>query len=198
MRKARTHKVQMSALQSAKRLLDSIKRISLPMPRLQRHRGKNRNTKHTQQTDTLMASEHRRRYSRASVDSQVGHIWHASENPPRMAELLRKHTLRTKADAKVQQTKEERYARDLKLTEWIKRDGYDIFVAFLKNIEGDAYFKLRNPSPEQNESIERFMGRQAGRLDVIEDIRLMFMDARVKLDEYLEMKKKEQHDTTTS
>ena len=196
MRKTNTRKVQVQKVPFLKRLLGTAKRVLLPVQKVQRHRSSHRNPNANSAEHTGMEAEHRRRFTRGSIESQVGHLWDASEKPPRMEELLRKHSVRTRKDEEVQRGKEEKRARSVKLVEWTKRDAYNVFVAFLKNIEADAYYRLRHPDHKPGESIERYIGRQDGKLEVIEDIRLMFAEARLTLQE-ARAEQEKQNETTT-
>lgn len=154
--------------------------------------SKPKRSKHIRSDNSDMEAEHRRRDTRASVDSQVGHLWDASENPPRMERLLQKLTPRTRKDEEVQRAKEERFERNVVITEWIKRNGYNLFVAWLQQIEGDAYYRLRNMGQKPaNETSDFYIGKQNGKLELIEDIRLMFSTARMELRQAIEEKQKE-------
>lgn len=148
-----------------------------------------------------MATGDGRREFRGSVDEFVQHVWDASENPPGMGELLRKYRLRKEKNDGVQEKAEEKHKRNIILTEFSKRPGYDILTAFLKRIEGDAYFKLRNLKERpQNVSMESWVGMQSGKLEVIEDIRLMFSTAASELrwEQMKEQVKQEKQNDTQS
>lgn len=136
--------------------------------------------------------EDRRRDPRTGIERQVRHLWNASENPPRMERLLRKFSPRTRKDEEVQRAAEEKFSRSVKLVEWSKRDGYNIFVAFLQTAESDAYFQLRSfKGVKDGISVQENLWKQNGKLEMIEDIRLMFADARMQLQMYKDKKAQE-------
>lgn len=192
MRKIITHTVQVQNMPIHKRLLAVLKRIYFPVQKVPRYRKTNRHTATSSPANPVVEAQSGRRDIRGSINSQVKHLWDASEKPPRMGELLRKHTIRTRKDEEVQRAKEEEHQRSVIITEWAKREGYNIFVAFLQQIESDGYYRLRNNHGKQpNENTDYYIGKQNGRLEVIEDIRLFFAYSRMKLQEHLESKKEE-------
>jgi hypothetical protein len=180
-------------MRSKKRLLGFKKLLSIPLLTLSRLRKRHRVSPHLHQKNTGLEAKHRRLDTRGSIDGFVGQVWDASENPPGVGELLRKHRLRTKKDEGVQEKQEEKHRRNIVLTEFSKRPGYDLLKAFLQLIEGDAYFKLRNLKERpENVSMDSWVGIQNGRLEVVEDIRLMFATARAELKrERIDEQKKE-------
>lgn len=166
------------------------KALSSMFSRILRSKKKSKVVRH--RNNPKLEVTDRRRDTRGSIDSQVEHLWHASENPPRMGQLLRS-TVRATKDEDIQRAKEERNTRNLTIVEWLKRPGYNLFVAWLKQIEGDSYYKLRHGEGRPaNESLEHYLGKQDGRLEVIEDIRMMFSESRREFRDYIEAKKAEE------
>lgn len=125
--------------------------------------------------NTELEIEDRRRNARGSIERETGHLWDAHYDPPAMGRLLQKFTTRTRKDEEIQRAKEERRKRNALITNLSRYEGYRlIIVPFLESIEQDSYFKLRHPEDKPKDmSLEWYNGKQVGRLEVIEDFRLM-------------------------
>lgn len=194
------------------RLLEVKERISLSLSILSGHW---RETGYEGSSDQdaenpWLEAEHRRCDTRASIDRQVGHLWDAHYEPPRVEELLRKHTLRTKQTTGMEEKARRRSERNSLIKRLSEYEGYRrVIVPFLSSLETDAFYKLRHPE-EKNQAVDRgergnsvdwYIGKQNGRLEIIEDLRLMVTTAlaELQMDKAREEAKKQkggQHDTS--
>lgn len=173
-------------------LLAIKKRLSLSLSHLQRHRrnaGPEGSVGQSSE-DTWLEAEHRRCNARAGIDGQVRHFWDAHYEPPRVAELLSKYRLRTKKTEGLEDKARKRSERNTVIKRLSEYEGYrKIIVPFLAALETDAYYKLRHPEEknaaadkgEMQNSMDWYIGKQNGRLEVIEDFRLMVTTALAEL-----------------
>lgn len=133
--------------------------------------------------------EHRRRFTRAGIVSQIRHLWDAHYDPPAMGELLRKYTIRTNKAEDLQRAKGKRDERNALIKRLSDYEGYRrLIVPFLELAETDAYFKLRHPDdrnqgdPAKHISLEEYVGKQNGKLELVEDFRLMVSSGIAELE----------------
>ena len=155
-----------------------------------------------------LAAEHRRRERRAGLERQTEDIWNAHYEPPRVGELLQQYTLRTKKDEGVQEEARKRSERNSRLAGFSATRQYkEIVVEFFKMIEVDAYWRLRHPEEriksddpgDRANSIEWYNGKQAGRLEIVEDFRLMISSALLEIQTEKareKLKEKQKNETT--
>ena len=132
--------------------------------------------------DTGLEAQRRRQLTRTSIGGIVKRVWDAHYDPPRVEDLLRKYTLRTRKDEELQAAAGKRSERNALIKRLSDYEGYKrIIVPFLQIAENDAYFKLRHPEDrtagEKHFSLEEYIGKQNGKLELIEDLRLMVSTA---------------------
>lgn len=180
----------MSKMWIKTRLLGLTKLLFLPVSLVSGYwREKRRQQRErAYERDSELEIERRRRDTGAGLKKQLDDIWNAHYDPPAMEKLLQRYTLRTKKDEELQRAKEERTKRNTALSLITQHPGYKILVEAWKMIELDALIKIRHPeykdfddSKEKGFSDERFLGKQLGRLEVIEETRIMVMAAKQQL-----------------
>ena len=90
---------------------------------------------------------------------------------------------------------QKKMTRNIEIVRLTKDSGYRHINNTLEAIEGDAYYNLRVPHKERDhkESMEFFIGFQAGRLAVVEDLRIMEQEAFAEL-ERQKLKEKEEYE----
>lgn len=87
-------------------------------------------------------------------------------------------------------------ARNIEIVRITSDSGYRHVRNTLEAIEGEAYLRLRAPNPPSKpayESLEFFMGKQVGKLEVVDDLRLMEQTAIMELEKQ-KLKEKEEYE----
>lgn len=148
--------------------------------------------------NTGLEAKRRRQLTRTSISGIIDRVWNAHYEPPRVEQLLRKYTLRTRKDQELREAEGKRSERNALIKRLSDYEGYRrIIVPFLQVAENDAYMKLRHPEDrKQGEfnkeiSLEEYVGRQNGKLELIEDMRLMVSSALADIQRDLDKKKAE-------
>lgn len=179
-------------MQIRKRLLGLKELLLLPLCVLSRHRGKSAG-EDLYPDNSELEVERGRRNPRGSIERFVRHLWDAAKNPPTVERLLRKFTPRTEEAEAVRAREEEIHQRNIIITEHSRHRGYPVLVSQLQQIESDAYFNLRKPEAARpvNMSVEEWVGKQNGRLEVVEDLRLFYANAAFQLKKYNDKRRAE-------
>ena len=108
--------------------------------------------------------------TRGYIKSYVKRVQHALQESGGMERILRP-TPRIGEDSKVREKEEERIRRASEVSIVVKKKGFEEYVSLMRNIEGDAYYNLRNPGllKKENISLDYTVGFYAGALSVIDD-----------------------------
>lgn len=90
---------------------------------------------------------------------------------------------------------QKKMTRNIEVVRITQDTGYKHVKNTLEAIEGDAYYNLRVPHAVRDvkESMEFFIGFQAGRLAVVDDIRVMEQTALMELEKQ-KLKEKEEYE----
>jgi len=160
-----------------KQLLDT-KKLSKNMRKLFRKRSKKK-TIHKPKRNTELEAEHRRLNTRRSVKRFVRKFWDETNVSRKMERILRKRSRKEKAPG-VQEKEERVYKRNARLTRFCNHEGYRDLVSILRSHENAGYFGLRHPEiRKDNASLEYYLGFINGKLSEIEDIRIIFRNAKM-------------------
>lgn len=129
-----------------------------------------------------LAIGHGRHEIRGYIKSFTQRLQNAYKNKGRMGRVLQPTTRIGQAEGS-REAKEKRIARDLEIVRIARDKGYSHWLSQMESIEGDAYYSLRVPheTRNRNESLDFFIGFQAGRLAVVEDFRIMVQSAEISL-----------------
>lgn len=133
-----------------------------------------------------------RHVTRGYIESFTRRLQDAYKNKGRMGRVLQPTTRIGQTEGS-SETKERRVNRALEIVRIAKDKGYQHWIDQLLAIEGDAYYSLRVPHEvrNRNESLEYFIGIQAGRLAVVDDLRVMIQQAEIELQKEQEAEKKD-------
>lgn len=132
-----------------------------------------------QQEDTIVATRLRRQQLGGYIKSFIGRLQNAVQKSGTMGRVLQP-TTRIGETTGGEGAKTRRDQRNSELSRLLVHPGWKHIQNLLEVVEGDAYYSLRVPHEvrDKAQSLEYFIGFQAGRLAVVDDIRTTEVETR--------------------
>lgn len=135
-----------------------------------------------QQEHPQLAIGHGRCNIRGYIKSFTKRLQNAFDEQGGMGRVLQPTTRISQTEGS-REAEERRSDRALEVIRISKDSGYKAWLDLFESIEGDAYYSLRVPHEVRmtTESLDYFIGYQAGRLAVVDDVRVMVQQAQIEL-----------------
>jgi len=131
---------------------------------------------------SILETGHGRRNTRRYIESFTRRLQSSFQNKGSMGRVLQT-TTRIEETRAVREKAERETARSIEIVRIAKDKGYQFWTDMMLSIEGDAYYSLRMPHAvrDESQSLDYFIGFQAGRLAVVEDLRELVQTAEIFL-----------------
>lgn len=167
---------------------------SVPKMRKRNSGGRKNRGRSTRQEDPNLAAQLRQRFFGRSNEERRERLWDA-ENEPREVERVLRPRSREEETKRIQEQARKRSQRNYLLFSGTKREDFHVLVAFLNRIESGAYANLRHPDLRKpNISLDYFNGFQNGTIEIVENIRNMYVEAARQYYNELSKKREREND----